>query len=339
MLSRFIQRILGRTRLTQRRINARKRSILNRPSLENLEGRRLLAFTTPVTIPVTGISPAGIAVGDYNTDGRDDMAVVNSGSGTVSILLANADGSFAPQVDYAVNTGAVDASMGDLNGDSKLDLVVVSSSAVDVLLGNGDGTFGTASSFAATLTAHSVKVGDFNNDSKMDIGTTNSNSASVLLGNGDGSVQAPLVASVPGNNINLVTGDFDHDGNPELILRNYSFCHRCATATLAHSALAIMRFLNGKFRDVTSEYPDRIRTDADVKLRIATEPHEPYEAPEIALASYLFDKYRLGEIQDGRTTFDRVCLATIAPTDSQRIHCAKYRMEVESAIAAFATSP
>ena len=78
-----------------------------------------------MTIPVTGISPAGIAVGDYNTDGRDDMAVVNSGSGTVSILLANADGSFAPQVDYAVNTGAVDASMGDLNGDSKLDLVVV----------------------------------------------------------------------------------------------------------------------------------------------------------------------------------------------------------------------
>lgn len=138
----------------------------------------------------------------------------------------------------------------------------------------------------------------------------------------------------------LVTiDDFNHDGNPELILRNYSFCHRCATATLAHSALAIMRFLNGKFRDVTSEYPDRIRTDADVKLRIATEPHEPYEAPEIALASYLFDKYRLGEIQDGRTTFDRVCLTVIAPTDSQRIDCAKYRMEVESAIAAFATSP
>lgn len=220
MLSRFIQRILGRTRLAQRRINARKRSILNRPSLESLEGRRLLAFTTPVTIPVNGISPAGIAVGDYNTDGRDDMAVVNSGSGTMSILLANADGSFAPQVDYAVNAGAVDASMGDLNGDGKLDLVAVSSSAVDVLLGNGDGTFGPASSFAATLTAHSVKVGDFNNDSKMDIGTTNSNSASVMLGNGDGTVQAPLVSTVLGNNINLVTGDFDHDGNLDMATSN-----------------------------------------------------------------------------------------------------------------------
>ena len=56
----------------------------------------------------------------------------------------------------------------------------------------------------------------------MDIGTTNSNSASVLLGNGDGSVQAPLVASVPGNNINLVTGDFDHDGNLDMATSNTS---------------------------------------------------------------------------------------------------------------------
>lgn len=133
--------------------------------------------------------------------------------------------------------------------------------------------------------------------------------------------------------------DFDHDGNPELIFRNYGFCHGCATATLSYSALAIMRFSDGHFSEVTSEYPDRIRADAEVKLKTVTRPREPYDAPEIALASFLFDKYRLGEIKDGLTTFDRICLTAIAPTDSRRLDCANYRMEVESAIAIYATSP
>jgi hypothetical protein len=133
--------------------------------------------------------------------------------------------------------------------------------------------------------------------------------------------------------------DFNHDGNPEMILRNYGFCHGCATATLSSSALAIMRFSDGNFREVTSEYPDKIRADAEVKLKTATGPREPYDAPEIALASFLFDKNRLGEIKDGLTTFDRICLTAIAPTDSHRLDCAKYRIEVESAIAIYATSP
>ncbi len=74
--------------------------------------------------------------------------------------------------------------------------------------------------FPVTLSAHSVKVGDFNNDGLLDVGTMNSNSASVMLGNGDGSVQTPLVASVPGNNINLVVGDYNKDGKLDMATSN-----------------------------------------------------------------------------------------------------------------------
>src|SRR5689334_10923947 len=90
--------------------------------VEALEQRAVPAFLAPVTYP-TGSSPAGIAVGDFNADGRDDMAVVNSAvAGSVSVLLGNADGSFTAAGSFATAASPVDATAGDLNHDGKLDL-------------------------------------------------------------------------------------------------------------------------------------------------------------------------------------------------------------------------
>lgn len=218
MLAKWVRNLLSSKTARKRLLSARRRQ-LAKPTVENLEGRRLLAFTTPITF-AAGTNPAGIAVGDFNSDGRDDMAVVNSTfTGSVSVMLSNADGSFAPKVDYPTGANSIDATAGDVNNDGKLDLVVVGA-AVDVLLGNGDGTFGAPLEFAATPTAHSIKLGDFNHDSNLDVATTNSNSASLLIGNGDGSFQAPLVSTVLGNNINLVVGDYDKDGNLDMATSN-----------------------------------------------------------------------------------------------------------------------
>ncbi len=63
-----------------------------RLDIEGLEVREVPAFLTPVSYS-TGTNPAGIAVGDFNGDGRDDIAVVNySASGSVGVMLSNADG-------------------------------------------------------------------------------------------------------------------------------------------------------------------------------------------------------------------------------------------------------
>src|SRR4051794_27887489 len=42
----------------------------------------------------TGLAPQVVALADFNRDGRGDIAVLNSGSGSISILLSNGDGSF-----------------------------------------------------------------------------------------------------------------------------------------------------------------------------------------------------------------------------------------------------
>ena len=81
--------------------------------------------------------------GDFNGDGRTDLAVANYDSNDVSVLLGNGDGTFQNQVTYAVGTGPDALVAGDFTGDGRTDLAVANygSNDVSVLLGNGDGTF------------------------------------------------------------------------------------------------------------------------------------------------------------------------------------------------------
>ncbi len=93
-------------------------------------------------IPVGGWA-LSIVSGDFNGDGRTDLAVANGGSDTISVLLGNGDGTFQPQVTYTVGSNPEAIVSGDFNGDGRTDLAVGNGNpdTVFVLLGNGDGTF------------------------------------------------------------------------------------------------------------------------------------------------------------------------------------------------------
>src|SRR5206468_994553 len=99
---------------------------------------------------VSGSTPVSVAVGDFNSDGVQDLALANYRDNTVSVLLGNGDGTFQPAALYGVGLNPQSVAAGDFNGDGRTDLAVanVGSNTVSVLLGNGNGTFQPAQNFA-----------------------------------------------------------------------------------------------------------------------------------------------------------------------------------------------
>ena len=97
-----------------------------------------------------GVDPNWVTVGDFTGGGKLDLAVANGqgdcagcGQSAFTILLGNGDGTFqAPATSFGgVNPCTI--ATADLNGDGKLDLILVDNNlgAFFVFLGNGNGTF------------------------------------------------------------------------------------------------------------------------------------------------------------------------------------------------------
>jgi hypothetical protein len=196
-------------------------------------------FTQAPGSPIAvGSDPASIVVGDFNNDGKQDIAVANEGDGTVTVLLGNGNGTFtpAPGSPMTVGTGPCALAVGDFNKDGNQDLLVDNSegdassgeqATMWVMLGNGDGTFTQAASLPqAAPQPTQLAVGDFNGDGRLDYAFTidnNPGTLTVMLGNGHGGFTegpgSPItIGTYPTGG--LVVGDFNGDGKPDLAALN-----------------------------------------------------------------------------------------------------------------------
>jgi hypothetical protein len=173
-----------------------------------------------------GDHPNSVAVADLDGDGVPDVVTANPnlfspGSGDLSVLLGNGDGSFQAATSVAAGDGPAFVTVADLDDDRVPDLIALNYDGGDgsVLLGNGDGSFQAAVSFAEGDTPSSVAVADLDGDSVPDLVTANpfNDAVSVLLGNGDGSFQA-AVPFAAGTFAFLVTvADLDGDSALDLV--------------------------------------------------------------------------------------------------------------------------
>ena len=181
--------------------------------------------------------PAGgqtqdVAAGDFNGDGRIDLALsIYNQQVSLSLLTGNGDGTFNPPVNFPNTSGADSPSLvaTDLNNDGNLDVAIAhgiacfiapctSARTITVMLGNGNGTFQPSREIDVGTGAHKMRAGDFNRDGIRDLAIGAENTRLyILLGVGDGTFnQQPTIFLVPGGDLfsagnDVAIADYNRD--------------------------------------------------------------------------------------------------------------------------------
>ena len=195
--------------------------------------------------PHVGSYTESVAVGDFNRDGKLDLAVVDECGtagycgfpGRVSILLGDGIGNFTLTSSWGAGYRADSVAVGDFNGDGNLDLAVANDcnggpyscympGNVSILLGDGTGNFtGAAGGVgAAGNGSPSVAVGDFNRDGNLDLAVADEGDSLVVIDLGDGTGGFPnfLFPGVGSSPESVAVGDFNGDGKLDLAVTGSS---------------------------------------------------------------------------------------------------------------------
>jgi uncharacterized delta-60 repeat protein len=177
-----------------------------------------------------GASPQSVAVGDFNGDGRQDLATANLGSHNVSVRLGLGDGTFVAAPDLIVGNGPRQVVISDINRDGKQDVAVVNSGSgnVSIRLGLGDGRFASTADVDVGISLRGIAVGDLNGDGKPDLAVTDaspvvSSNVKIRLGVGNGTFTAAPDVSVAPSATFIETGDVNGDGKLDLAVIHNDF--------------------------------------------------------------------------------------------------------------------
>jgi hypothetical protein len=190
------------------------------------DGTGTLGTATPFA---SGQWPTSIAVGNFNNDGKPDIAVANSASDSVMVNLGDGMGGFSSSTSYLA-PATFSVGLGDFNSDGHTDFAATVSGNISVRFGNGLGGFGAASIFYGEG-GETLTVGDFNGDGKADLGlgvdeTFPLHSRVVVIrGNGLGSFSQPTSFSVGRHTlgVKVASADLNGDGWSDVATGNFGF--------------------------------------------------------------------------------------------------------------------
>lgn len=209
----------------------------------NLEVR-LGPITPNLSFPFTTVSGPGLpatalTTGDFNHDGKIDVAAVTAGLGVshVSIYAGNGAGGFAAPMSYPAGSGALSLTAADVNGDGKTDVITSNyfSDDISVLLQTDSGfadaiTVPLPQNRNGAVHATSVTAGDFNGDGHVDVVVSSENDSSAsgvvtslvtsFIGDGTGAFAEVQQLGVGAHPSSIVAGDFNHDGRLDVGVAN-----------------------------------------------------------------------------------------------------------------------
>ena len=182
------------------------------------------------------LNPVGIVTADFNGDGHADLAVISRGvsfgaspqPGDVRLYRGNGDGSFQPALILNNTLYPSVIGVGDVNGDGRPDLIVVSvpplsfDGTLEVYLANSNGTFTAVASRALPNSGatYTIAVGDIDGDGHADLvlgGCCNSGTTAVFAGNGDGTFGPEQSVGVGQSTQAAALGDLNGDGRLDVV--------------------------------------------------------------------------------------------------------------------------
>jgi len=243
--------------------------------------------------------PRALAVGDFNRDGRKDLALINSGSARVSILFGLGNGNFGMRRAFAIPKYAASIAVADLNGGGKQDLIVgVDASygrqaTVSVLLGKGDGTFKARRTYGlgygrSTRSSGTLAIADLNGDRHPDIVSAKGHSLMVLLGRGNGTFGAAhaYLADAWSSIASFALGKLDGDVTPDAVAGSQE------GVNVPFGALSVLLGKgNGGFRAASTQRTDFLIPD---HLALADVNHDGKRDLLVANTADLVDRAWLG---------------------------------------------
>ena len=173
---------------------------------------------------IVGLTPISLQAGDWNNDGRKDIAVANRGMDSISILLNNGNDNFTTAATLDTADFPQQLMQGDWNGDNVTDLASISvgENLLQLWKGKGDGTFEKTSELDTPSSPQQLELADFDCDGRQDLAISSRSAEVLRIWYGDGSGNF-------GNQFDLPAGrgpssfgvaDFNEDGVLDFVISN-----------------------------------------------------------------------------------------------------------------------